>query len=190
MSVSAGTRLGPYEILGLLGAGGVGEVYRARDGRLAREVAVKVLPDEVGGDPEMLARFGREARAVAALSHPSILTVHDVGKHDGTSYVVTELLEGETLREALFRHLPTHRQALSLAIQAARGLEAAHSKGIVHRDIKPENLFLTIDGRLKILDSVSRRSQPRPRASSSSPSTLRRSTRLLQHGGPLTSADL
>jgi serine/threonine protein kinase len=152
MTVAAGTRLGPYEIRGLLGAGGMGEVYRALDPRLGREVAVKVLPEEVGRDPERLARFEREARAVAALNHPSILTVHDVGTHEGTPYVVMELLEGETLRELLTRRAPTQRQALSLAVQVARGLEAAHAKGIVHRDLKPENLFLTTDGRLKILD--------------------------------------
>jgi WD40 repeat protein len=152
MSVSAGARLGPYEILGLLGAGGMGEVYRAHDPRLGREVAVKVLPEEVGRDPERLARFEREARAVAALNHPSIVTIHDVGTHEGTLYVVTELLDGETLRELLSRRPPTQRQALSLALQAARGLEAAHAKGVLHRDIKPENLFVTSDGRLKILD--------------------------------------
>jgi WD40 repeat protein len=152
MALAAATRLGPYEIRGLLGAGGMGEVYRALDPRLGREVAVKVLPEEVGRDPDRLARFEREARAVAALNHPSILTVHDVGTHEGMPYVVMELLEGETLRELLSRHAPTQRQVLSLAVQAARGLEAAHAKGILHRDLKPENLFLTTDGRLKILD--------------------------------------
>jgi serine/threonine protein kinase len=152
MALAAATRLGPYEIRGLLGAGGMGEVYRALDPRLGREVAVKVLPEEVGRDPDRLARFEREARAVAALNHPSILTVHDVGTHEGMPYVVMELLEGETLRELLSRRAPTQRQVLSLAVQAARGLEAAHAKGILHRDLKPENLFLTTDGRLKILD--------------------------------------
>jgi WD40 repeat protein len=152
MSLAAGTTLGPYEILELLGAGGMGEVYRARDPRLGREVAVKVLPAEVAGDEQRLAFFEREARAVAALNHPNILTVFDVGTHDGVPYVVTELLEGETLRELVSRRTPTVRQILGWALQAARGLEAAHSKDIVHRDLKPENLFLTTDGRVKVLD--------------------------------------
>src|SRR5512139_1724171 len=152
MTLSAATRLGPYEIRGLLGAGGMGEVYRAFDPRLGREVAIKVLPEEVGRDRERLARFEREARAVAALNHPSILTVHDVGTHEGAPYVVTELLAGETLRDLLSHRAPTQRQVLSLGAQAARGLEAAHAKGILHRDLKPENLFVTADGRLKILD--------------------------------------
>ena len=152
MSLSAGTRLGPYEIVAPLGAGGMGEVYRARDPRLGREVAVKVLPELVAKDPERLRRFEHEAKAVGALNHPNILTVHDVGTHDGSPYVVTELLEGETLREVLVRRAPTTRQVLSWAVQAAHGLSAAHQKGIVHRDIKPENLFLTTDGRVKILD--------------------------------------
>ena len=150
--LSAGARLGPYEILSPLGAGGMGEVYRALDPRLGREVAIKVLPEAVATDPERLRRFEKEARAAGALNHPNILTVHDVGSHDGTFYVVTELLEGETLREVLVRRSPATRQVLSWAVQAAQGLAAAHRKGIVHRDLKPENLFLTADGRIKILD--------------------------------------
>jgi WD40 repeat protein/tRNA A-37 threonylcarbamoyl transferase component Bud32 len=130
----------------------MGEVYRALDPRLGREVAVKVLPEPVAKDAERLRRFEKEARAVGALNHPNILTVHDLGSHDGSPYVVTELLEGETFREVLLRRAPTTRQVLSWAVQAAQGLSAAHQKGIVHRDIKPENLFLTTDGRLKILD--------------------------------------
>jgi serine/threonine protein kinase len=152
MALAPGTRLGPYEILGLLGAGGMGEVCRARDPRLGREVAIKVLPDEVGGNPDRLARFMREARAVAALSHPNILTVFDVGAHESVPYVVTELLEGATFRALFSRRSPTQGQILSLAAQVAHGLEAAHAKGVVHRDVKPENLFLTTDGRVKILD--------------------------------------
>ncbi len=152
MTVSSGTRLGPYEVVELLGAGGMGEVYRARDPRLGRDVAIKVLPEEVAGDAQRLAFFEREARAVAALNHPNILTVHDVGTHEGVPYVVTELLEGENLRELASRRTPTVRQILAYALQAARGLEAAHAKDIVHRDLKPENLFLTTDGRVKILD--------------------------------------
>jgi WD40 repeat protein len=158
MSLSAGARLGPYEILGLLRAGGMGEVYRAFDPRLGREVAVKVLPEEVGSDPQRLARFEREARAVAALNHPNILTVFDVSSHavpgastPGIPFVVTELLEGETLRE-VSRRAPTPRRVLSFAVQVAHGLDAAHAKGIVHRDLKPENVFVTTDGRVKLLD--------------------------------------
>jgi serine/threonine protein kinase/WD40 repeat protein len=152
MALSAGTRLGPYEVLEPLGAGGMGEVYRARDPRLDRDVALKVLRPEVASDPDRLRRFEREAKTVAALNHPHILTVHDVGTREGVPYVVTELLEGETLREVLKRRDPTQKQVLSFAAQIARGLAAAHDKDIVHRDLKPENLFLTTDGRIKILD--------------------------------------
>jgi WD40 repeat protein/tRNA A-37 threonylcarbamoyl transferase component Bud32 len=152
VSLAVGSRLGPYEIVSPLGAGGMGEVYRALDPRLGREVAVKVLPEPVAQDAERLRRFEKEARAVGALNHPNILTVHDLGSHNGSPYVVTELLDGETLREVLLRRAPSTRQVLSWAVQAAQGLSAAHQKGIVHRDIKPENLFLTTDGRLKILD--------------------------------------
>jgi WD40 repeat protein len=152
MPFASGRRLGPYEVLGLLGAGGIGEVYRARDPRLGREVAIKVLHSDVASDPERLQRFEREARAVAALNHPNVLTVFDVGTHDGTPYVVTELLEGETLRELLSRRSSNQRQILSFAAQVARGLDAAHAKGIVHRDLKPENVFVTTDGRAKVLD--------------------------------------
>jgi WD40 repeat protein len=130
----------------------MGEVYRATDTRLGRTVALKVLPEEFLEGEERRARFEREAKLLAALNHPNILTVHDVGTHEGSPYVVTELLEGETLREVLVQRAPTARQVLSWAVQAAHGLSAAHQKGIVHRDIKPENLFLTNDGRLKILD--------------------------------------
>jgi serine/threonine protein kinase len=138
MTLTAGARLGPYEILDLVGAGGMGEVYRARDPRLGREVAIKVLSQDLTSDPDRLARFEREA--VAALNHPNILTVHDVGTDaaGGVPYVATELLSGETLRELLKRRTPGERQALLLMLQAARGLEAAHGKGIVHRDLKPE----------------------------------------------------
>jgi hypothetical protein len=155
MALSAPTRLGPYEILGLVGAGGMGDVYRARDPRLGRDVAVKVLPGEVAGDPERLQRFEREARAVAALNHPNILTVHDVGMDPaaaGTPYVVTELLEGETLAERLRKGALSLREAIETAVQVAQGLAAAHAKTIAHRDLKPANVFLTTDGRVKILD--------------------------------------
>ncbi|MBC8646494.1 MAG: protein kinase, partial [Thermoanaerobaculia bacterium] len=152
MTLPAGTRLGPYEIVSPLGAGGMGEVYRARDTRLGRHVAVKVLPESVTADKDRLRRFEQEARAASALNHPNILTIHDVGTEDAAPYVVFELLEGETLRERMAHGaLPPHR-ALEIAGQIARGLAAAHAQGIVHRDLKPENVFVTRDGRVKILD--------------------------------------
>jgi Tol biopolymer transport system component len=152
MTLSAGSRLGPYEILSPLGAGGMGEVYRAKDPRLGRDVAVKVLPVSFSNDPDRLRRFEQEARAAGLLNHPNITAVYDIGSHDGAPYVVTELLEGETLRGRLSVGPLSTRKALDYAIQIARGLAAAHEKGIVHRDLKPENLFLTKDGRVKILD--------------------------------------
>jgi len=152
MALEAKARLGPYEIQAPLGAGGMGEVYRARDPRLARDVAVKVLPEAVAEDPHRLQRFEREARAAGGLNHPNILAVFDVGQHEGRPYVVTELLEGETLRNRLRNDSVPLRKAMSSAIEVARGLAAAHDKGIVHRDLKPENLFVTKDGHVKILD--------------------------------------
>ncbi|MEO8190060.1 MAG: protein kinase [Acidobacteriota bacterium] len=152
MPLAVGQRLGTYQIVAPLGAGGMGEVYRARDTKLDRDVAIKVLPQSMAGDPESLARFEREAKAVAALSHPNILAIFDFGTHDGTAYAVTELLEGETLREKLIAGTVSRKQAVDYALQIASGLSAAHERGIVHRDLKPENLFLTKDGRLKILD--------------------------------------
>ncbi|MDO8677811.1 MAG: protein kinase [Acidobacteriota bacterium] len=150
--LTAGTRLGPYEIQSALGSGGMGEVYRARDARLGREVAIKILPSHLAGDPTAAARFERESRAVAALSHPNILAIHDVGTEAGVAYVVTELLTGDTLRERLAAGRLPVRKAVEYAVQAAQGVAAAHDKGIVHRDIKPENLFITGDEHLKILD--------------------------------------
>ena len=153
MTLSAGTRLGPYEILAPLGAGGMGEVYRARDSKLERDVAIKVLPQSLAADPDALARFEREAKAVAALSHPNILAIYDFGTHEAASaYAVMELLEGETLRGKLDAGPISQKQAVDYALQIAKGLSAAHEKGIVHRDLKPENLFVTKDGHLKILD--------------------------------------
>jgi len=152
MPLSAGTRLGAYEILSPLGAGGMGEVYRARDEKLGRDVAVKVLAERFARDAAAVARFEREARAVAALSHPNILAIHDFGREGDTVYAVTELLEGDTLRGRLSGSPPATRRAIDAALQVARGLAAAHEKGIVHRDLKPENVFLTEDGRVKILD--------------------------------------
>jgi serine/threonine protein kinase len=152
MTLAGGVRLGPYEIRGLLGAGGMGEVYRAHDTRLGRDVAVKVLPAEFASDTERLRRFEQEARAAAALNHPSILILHDLGNHEGAPYIVTELLEGQTLRQKLREGPMTPASALEVGVQIAHGMAAAHEKGIVHRDIKPENLFITNDGQAKILD--------------------------------------
>jgi len=152
MTLPVGARLGPYEIVGPLGAGGMGEVYRARDSRLGRDVAVKVLPDEVAQDADRRRRFEKEARASSALNHPAIITIHDVGLEAGVPYVVFELLEGETLRSRLSGGAPSAAQAIAWAIEIARGLAAAHERGIVHRDLKPENLFVLRDGRVKILD--------------------------------------
>jgi serine/threonine protein kinase len=152
MALTSGTRLGPYEIVAPLGAGGMGEVYRARDPRLGREVAIKVLPASFCGDLERLRRFEQEARAASALNHPSILVVYDIGTHEGAPYLVTELLEGSTLRDRLASGPLPARKAVDFAIQIAHGLAAAHEKGIVHRDLKPENIFICRDGRPKILD--------------------------------------
>ena len=163
MTLATGTRLGPYEILSPLGAGGMGEVYRARDSRLSRDVAVKVLPSGFSTDPDRLRRFEQEARAAGVLNHPNILAIYDVGTHDGSPYVVSELLEGETLRDRLRGAAFPTRKAVEYAIQIARGLGAAHEKGIIHRDLKPENLFITRDGRMKILDfGLAKLTQPRP----------------------------
>ena len=152
MSLTSGTKLGPYVIVSLAGAGGMGEVYRARDARLNREVAIKVLPAALARDPERLRRFQQEAQAVAALNHPNILAIHDFGDHEGSPYIVTEFLEGETLRDRMRPGALPMRKATEYGEQVARGLAAAHEKGIVHRDLKPENIFITRDGRVKILD--------------------------------------
>jgi eukaryotic-like serine/threonine-protein kinase len=152
MNLVPGTKLGPYEIVSLLGAGGMGEVYRARDSRLRRDVAIKVLPQALSLDADRMRRFEQEALATAALNHPNILAVFDIGTSDGSPYVVSELLEGETLRERLRSGAIAVRKTLDYGLQIAHGLAAAHEKGIIHRDLKPENLFLTKDGRVKILD--------------------------------------
>jgi serine/threonine protein kinase len=167
MSLAPGTKLGPYEIQSLLGAGGMGEVYRARDTRLQRDVAIKILPNCLAHDRDRLRRFEQEARAVAALNHPNLLIVFDVGTvpvEEGNShphaaqaaspspFIVSELLEGSTLRERLAAGALRERKALDYAVLITRGLAAAHERGIVHRDLKPENIFVTNDGRVKILD--------------------------------------
>jgi eukaryotic-like serine/threonine-protein kinase len=152
MRLEPGARLGPYEVVALLGAGGMAEVYRARDVRLGREVAVKVVSEELGTDGTFVERFEREARLVGSVNHPNVVALHDVGVHDGKPYFVTELLQGETLRTRLGKGpvpLPT---ALAWATQMAEGLAAAHERGIVHRDLKPENVLVTRDGHVKLLD--------------------------------------
>jgi eukaryotic-like serine/threonine-protein kinase len=152
MSLSAGTKLGPYEIQSPLGAGGMGEVYRARDTRLGRDVALKVLPESFARDADRLRRFEQEARAVAALNHPNILAIYDIGEQNGTSFLVSELLEGHTLRAEMENGALLQRKAVDHAAQIAQGLAAAHAKNITHRDLKPDNIFVSKDGRIKILD--------------------------------------
>src|SRR5215510_15101763 len=146
MSLSAGAKIGNYEILGLLGAGGMGEVHRAHDPRLGRDVAIKVLTERFSRDTDRLRRFEQEARATGVLNHPNILAIYDIGEHVGSPYIVSELLEGETLRSVLDRSPIAPRKAIEYAVQIASGLTAAHDKGLVHRDLKPENLFITKDG--------------------------------------------
>src|SRR3954467_15953011 len=152
MPLASGVHLGAYQIVELIGSGGMGEVYRARDTRLQRDVAVKVVAGVASLDAERLRRFEQEARAAAALNPPNIVAVHDVGTADHVPFVVSELLEGETLRERLNGGALPTRKAIDVAIQIAHGLAAAHDKGIVHRDLKPENVFVTEDARVKILD--------------------------------------
>src|SRR5579864_1868756 len=152
MPLSSGTKLGPYEIQSPLGAGGMGEVYRARDTRLGRDVAVKILPESFARDSERLHRFEQEARAVAALNHPNILAIFDTGQNNGSPFLVSELLEGETLRTILDRGPLSSRKSIEYSVQIAQALAGAHEKGIVHRDLKPENIFVTKDARVKVLD--------------------------------------
>src|SRR2546430_3024024 len=152
MSIEAGTRLGRYEIRSSLGAGGMGEVYCAQDTKLNRDVAIKVLPAAFSADAERLRRFEQEAQAAGALNHPNILSVYDVGTHDGAPYLVTELLEGESLRQHITRSPMELREVLDVASQVTSALAAAHQAGIVHRDIKPDNIMLRHDGLVKVLD--------------------------------------
>ena len=181
MSLITGSKIGPYEIVAPLGAGGMGEVYRAHDARLGREVAIKVLPASFAVDDDRLRRFEQEARAIGALNHPNILGVYDIGTHEGAPYVVSELLEGETLRARIGTSPLPHRKALDYASQMARGLAAAHDRGIVHRDLKPDNVFVTRDGRIKILDfGLAKLTQAAP--------AIEAETALLAHAVPLTNA--
>jgi len=152
MPLTSGTRFGPYEIVSAIGAGGMGEVFRARDPRLGRDVAIKVLPEAFAADPDRRTRFEREAQTVASLSHPNVISVFDTGVEAGRVYLVMELLSGDSLREQLKQGPIVPRKAIDIAVQIARGLAAAHDKGLVHRDLKPENIFLQPDGHVKILD--------------------------------------
>src|SRR5262245_56727144 len=152
MSLSGNTTLGHYTIISKIGSGGMGEVYCGRDTRLDREVAIKILPANYASDPDRLKRFEQEARTTSALNHPNILTVYDIGTHEGSPYIVAELLAGSELRVQLNQGPLPPRKAIDYAQQIAQGLAEAHERGITHRDLKPENLFVTADGRVKILD--------------------------------------
>src|SRR6202789_4369762 len=152
MALLPGTHLGPYEIVTLLGVGGMGEVYRARDARLGRIVAIKILPAEFAADSDRLGRFEREARSASALNHPNIVTIYDLGREGSTHYIAMELIEGKTLRELLAAGSLPIRKAIEIAAQVAEGLAKAHEAGIAHRDLKPDNLMITLDGFVKILD--------------------------------------
>jgi serine/threonine protein kinase len=152
MTLPSGTRLGSFEILSPLGAGGMGEVYRAKDLRLGREVALKVLPEALSEDPSRLARFEQEARSASALNHPNIVTIHEIGREGDTPYIAMELVDGKTVRELCAGGPMPPRKILAAAAQVAEGLAKAHGAGIVHRDLKPENLMVSKDGFVKILD--------------------------------------
>src|SRR6266576_5151405 len=176
-SLSPGKKLGRYEIRSKIGEGGMGEVYRALDEKLNRDVAIKVLPASLSQDQDRLLRFEQEAQAAGALNHPNILAVYDVGTHDGSPYIVSELLEGEELREQLNNGSLPQRKALDYAQQIAQGLAAAHERGITHRDLKPENLFITADGRVKILDfGLAKLTRPEGTQSSAEAPTLQVAT--------------
>src|SRR5687768_4880765 len=176
-TLAAGSRLGQYEIVAPLGAGGMGEVYRAHDAKLDRDVAIKILPPALAGDPSAMARFEREARAVAALSHPHILAIHDFGRESAVVYAVMELLEGQSLHERLADGALPVRKVLDIALQIAQGLAAAHAKGIVHRDLKPGNVFVTTAGSVKILDfGLAKAVQANPQASETIAATREAST--------------
>ena len=162
MALQAGQRLGSFEVLAPLGAGGMGEVYRARDTRLGREVALKVLPESLASDKGRLARFEQEARAASALNHPNIVTIYEIGRDGETTFVAMELIEGKTLRETVFSGAMPVRKALGVAAQVSEGLAKAHGAGIVHRDLKPENVMVSKDGFAKILDfGLAKLTEPR-----------------------------
>ena len=166
MALAPGIRLGPYEVLSILGAGGMGQVYRARDTRLGRDVALKLMADAGVQDGPLLTRFEQEARLAGSLNHPNVVVVFDVGRHEGAPYLVTELLQGETLRQRLEKGPIALDQALDWAAQVARGLAAAHAQGVIHRDVKPENIFITRGGHVKLLDFGIAKLTEAPRGSS------------------------
>src|SRR5437773_4943899 len=177
MTIAAGTKLGRYEIRSQLGAGGMGEVYRAYDPKMNREIAIKILPAAFSADKERLARFEQEAQAAGSLNHPNILVIYHIDTHDGSPYIVTELLEGETLRQRIGGVTLPQRRAIDYALGIAHGLAAAHEKGIVHRDLKPDNIFITKDGRVKILDfGIAKLTQPERNASQTDIPTRRVNT--------------
>jgi Tol biopolymer transport system component/tRNA A-37 threonylcarbamoyl transferase component Bud32 len=185
LPLSAGTKLGPYEVVSLVGSGGMGEVYKARDARLGRDVAIKILPASITNEGERLKRFEQEARAVAALNHPNILTIYGIETHDGSPYLVSELLEGETLQQRLREGALPVRKALDIAVQTAHGIAAAHEKGIVHRDLKPANIFITTDGRVKILDfGLAKLTQPDTQQTGADGQTVTRTNAM--QAGPVT----
>src|ERR1035438_2767072 len=171
MPLAPGSRLDSYEIIAPLGAGGMGEVYRARDATLKRDVAIKVLPEYWSRDPERLRRFEQEAQATAALNHPNIMSIFHVGQYEGSPYIVTELLQGETLRDRIRKGPMRLPEVLDIGVELARGLAAAHDAGIVHRDLKPDNVWVTKDGRVKILDFGLAKLDP-PTAASSDGETV------------------
>src|ERR1017187_1465492 len=173
MALALGTKLGPSQILSPLGAGGMGEVYRARDTRLERTVAVKILPASVSSDPDRLFRFQHEARILSTLNHPNVLAIFDVGEQAGVQYLVSEFLEGQSLRDLLAAGLLSRRALTAYALEIAKGLAAAHEKGIVHRDLKPDNIFITRDDRVKILDfGLAKQAQEKPSAQASQTMTV------------------
>src|SRR5258708_25637897 len=171
MALSSGTKLGPYEIQSPLGAGGMGEVYRALDTRLDRAIAIKILPDHLSQNPEAQQRFEREARAISSLNHPNICTLHDVGHQDGTDYLVMEFLEGETLADRLAKGPLPVSQILKYGTDICEGLERAHRSGVVHRDLKPGNIMLTKSG-AKLMDFGLAKNTPASALASLSSSTL------------------
>src|SRR6266851_7469168 len=181
MQLSPGTRLGPYEIVSAVGAGGMGEVYRARDTRLDRTVAIKVLPQHLADTPEARQRFEREARAVSALNHPHICTLHDVGSQDGTEFLVMEYLEGETLAARLEKGPLPLEQVLKLGIEIADALDKAHRQGIIHRDLKPDNIMLTKSG-AKLLDFGLAKAAVAPASVATLTAAVTRTTPVTQQG--------
>src|SRR5271170_4534283 len=186
MPLAANSRLGPYEIKSALGFGGMGEVYRARDSRLNRDVALKVLRSDSPATPDLKARFEREARAVAALNHPNIVAVFDFGIDGDAQYIVSELIDGESLREVIAGKPVPIRRLVEIAVQIADGLAAAHAAGIVHRDLKPENILLTKDGRAKILDfGLARQSTKTVPANSSDETFIPESNQNLTNAGSI-----